>query len=91
MNEKLLVTCLDIFRVLQERSVHEVSEQEIVRVDLKLVISDLFNSLPVTRLHRFVSHQLKERASCVEVVDGFPKVFVGLPFLERSRQLTTPA
>jgi len=60
---------LDVLGVLQQWRHHEVSEQEVIGVDIKDVSSDLRDAHPVTRLHRLTGHHLKQRTRRVEVVD----------------------
>jgi len=81
---------LDVLRVLQQRRHHEVSQQEVVGVDVEDVTGDGGDAVPVARLHRLAGHHLEQRARRVEVVDRFAQVLVRLPLLERARQLPTP-
>ena len=80
----------DVFHVRKEWCHHEVLQKEVVRIDVKGVASDAGNPLPVTRLHRFAGHHFEQRTGGVEVIDDLTKVFVRLPLLQGSRQLTTP-
>ena len=53
--------------------------------------SDLWDAIPVTRLHWLARHHLKQRTCRIKVVDRLTQVLVRLPLLQRSRQLPTPA
>ena len=46
--------------------------------------------LPMAGLHRFVAHELKERADFVEVVDGLLQGKEGRPLLQGFRKFATP-
>ena len=82
-------THLNIFLILQQRGFHEVSQHEIIRLNIKYVASDVGDAFPVSRLHCFTCHQLQQWTRLVEVVDSLAKVFIRLPLLQRLGQLPT--
>ena len=81
---------LNVFLVLQERRLHEVSQQEVLWLHVKGVSSDLGDPLPVTGHHGFVGHHLQQGTGLIEVVDGLAQVQESLPFLQGLGQLATP-
>lgn len=81
---------LDVLRVLQQWCHHEISQKEVVGVEVEDVSSDLRDAIPVTWLHWLAGHHLQQRARGVEVVDRLTQVLVRLPLFQRARQLPTP-
>ena len=75
-------THLNVFLILQQWSIHEVPQQEVVSVHIKCVSCDLGQSLPVTSHHSFVGHHLEQWTCLVEVINCLLQLFKCLPLFK---------
>ena len=60
------------------------------RIKAREFIFGYLNPLPMARLHRFVAHELEERADFVEVIDGLLQSKEGWPLLQGLREFSAP-
>lgn len=73
---------LNILLATQQWGFHDVTQTEGIRVNLKLVSGDVGDALPVAILHGLVCHELQQRTSLVEVINGLLEFKESLPLLE---------
>ena len=81
---------LNVLHVLQEWSLHHMSQEKAFRLDIEIPLSDLLDSLPVALLHRLVKHSLQQWTSLVEVINLFLQIIESLPLLQRFGKFTAP-
>ena len=60
------------------------------RIKAREFIFGYLNPLPMARLHRFVAHELEERADFIEVIDGLLQSKEGRPLLQGLWKFSAP-
>lgn len=85
----LISTYFNFFFIFQQGRLQNVSEGEVLSLNVKRMCCHIGYSLPVPLLHGFVGHELQERNHFIEVINSLLQVLKSLPVFQGTRQLAT--